>query len=113
MLPAHERDFHIFISSSIIANKWLISPHNLKIFILFDLLGNVTRPLVVENEDVARDVLWENPEGEITKKYAPSQNVPKSKRLRIQFRESVLGQYTEKERKKTCTYFCLSTDTVI
>ena len=78
MLPAHERDFHIFISSSIIANKWLISPHNLKIFILFDLLWNVTRPLplVVENEDVARDVLWENPEGEITKKIGPKLKRP-------------------------------------
>ena len=57
-LPAQDRDFHIFNSNMIIANKWLISPQSLKIFILFGF-DNSTRPTCNRNEDVARDVLWE------------------------------------------------------
>ena len=45
------------------ANKWLISPQSRKIFILFGFLLSATRR---KNEDVARDVLWENPEGEVS-----------------------------------------------
>lgn len=62
--PATERVFHILISNIIIANKWDISPINLKIFILYEYL-QVTGLYAVFTRfnnygecDVARIALW-------------------------------------------------------
>ena len=58
-LPAQDLDFHIFSNNMIIANKWLISPQSLKIFIFVCFLTTLHVQLANRNEDVARDVLWE------------------------------------------------------
>ena len=63
-LPAQDRVFHIFTSNIIIANKWLISPQSLKIFILFCFV-NSTRPLAGMKTWRAT-YCGKNPEGEVT-----------------------------------------------
>lgn len=60
--PATERVFHILISNIIIANKWDMSPINLKMFILSEYLSVAGRVFTRFNNygecDVARTAFW-------------------------------------------------------
>ena len=64
-LPAQDLDFHIFSNNMIIANKWLISPQSLKIFIFVCFLTTLHVQLATGMK-TWRATYCGNPEGEIT-----------------------------------------------